>query len=307
MTTEVEGTFDVAGGKSLYTKSWLPAGTPKANVVFVHGFSDHINRYQNLFASLAARGIAVHGFDQRGWGRSVSKPAEKGLTGPTATVIADLAAFIKQHLQGSCPVFVLGHSMGGGEALTLACDPQYHDSVVKHVRGWLLESPFIGFAKEETPSWLKILAGRLAGKLLPHKQLLHVLPPENLSTDPATVKSLAEDKLMHNTGTLEGLSGLLDRTTALTTGAARPNGGAVRALWIGHGTVDKATSFEISNKYFDEFMGDVKDKEFKVYEGWYHQLHADGKRSEKFFKDVGDWILARCDDAGATTTVGSKL
>lgn len=270
-------------------------------MIFVHGFSDHVGRYTNLFSHLASRGIAVYGFDQRGWGKSVSKPAEKGLTGPTETVIADLAAFIKQHLPkdgDQTPVFVLGHSMGGGEVLTLACEDKYQDDIVKHVRGWLLESPFIGFAKEETPSWLKIFAGRLAGKLLPHHQLVHALAPENLSSDPEIVKSLAEDKLMHDTGTLEGFAGLLDRTTALTKGAMKPRGSAVRAMWIGHGTMDKATSFELSKKYFDEFSGEVEDKEFRTYEGWFHQLHADGKKSEEFFGDVGNWILARV-EAGA--------
>lgn len=244
----------------------------------------------------------MHGFDQRGWGKSVVKPSEKGLTGPTETVIADIASFVKSHLpkdaNDKTPVFVLGHSMGGGQALTLACDQKYGEDVVRHVRGWLLESPFIGFAKEETPSSLKIFAGRLASRLLPHHQLVHVLAPENLSSDPEIVKSLAEDKLMHNTGTLEGFAGLLDRTVALTKGAVRPSGECVKALWVGHGTNDKATSYELSKLYFDKFVGEVKDKEFKSYEGWFHQLHADGPRSEEFFRDVGDWILKRCEGGG---------
>ncbi|KAM7204183.1 Alpha/Beta hydrolase fold [Rhypophila sp. PSN 637] len=305
MTTQAEGNFELPDGHKVYTKSYLPAGTPKAKLVFIHGFSDHVGRYHNLFSHLANRGIAVHSFDQRGWGKSVTKPAQKGLTGRTETVIADVAAFVKHHLneQPTIPLFVLGHSMGGGEVLTLACDPKYQDDVVKHVRGWLLESPFIGFAKEETPSWLKIFAGRLAGKILPQHQLVHALAPENLSSDPAIVKSLAEDELMHNTGTLEGFAGLLDRTTALTKGLVRPKGEAVKALWIGHGTLDKAVSYELAKMYFDTFTGDVKDKEFKTYEGWFHQLHADGSRSEEFFKDVGDWVLARCGDP----STGSKL
>lgn len=285
-------------------------GPIKAKLIFFHGFSDHVNRYQGFFPSLAARGIAVYGLDQRGWGRSVTKPAEKGLTGPTAQVMADMAAFIESHLPKSendseePPVFVMGHSMGGGQVMTLACDELYQDKIVRRVRGWLLESPFIGFAPELKPSFLTVFAGRLAGKVLPHRHMVNRIPPEDLSRDPAVIKSIAEDELMHNTGTLEGLSGMLDRTQALTKGEARPRGGAVRSLWFGHGTVDKATSFDASKRYFDEFTGDVKDKEFKVYEGWYHQLHADGECSPEFYKDVGDWILARC---GGPPQTGVKL
>ncbi|AEO62847.1 uncharacterized protein THITE_2062148 [Thermothielavioides terrestris NRRL 8126] len=298
MVVEKEGSIEI-GGQSLYTKSWLPDGPAKAKLVFIHGFSDHISRYHTFFSALAARGIAVHGFDQRGWGRSVRKPADKGLTGPTSQVLADMAAFITPHLPASPadpPVFVMGHSMGGGQVLTLACHPSYQDSLVRRVRGWLLESPFIGFSPEEQPNALKVFAGRLAGKVLPHFQLKHEIPPEHLSRDPAVVRSIAEDKLMHHTGTLEGLAGLLDRAAALARGEVRPlPGGALRSLWMSHGTADKTTWFQASKKYFDECTGEVKDREFKAYEGWYHELHADGPDSELFFRDVGDWILARCD------------
>jgi acylglycerol lipase len=210
-----------------------------------------------------------------------------------------MAAFITPHLPKAPtdpPVFVMGHSMGGGQVLTLACSPAYQDSLVRHVRGWLLESPFIGFSPEEQPSAIKVMVGRLAGKLLPQFQLKHVVLPEHLSRDPEVVKSIAEDELMHNTGTLEGLAGLLDRTAALAKGEVRPQpGGALRALWVGHGTHDKTTWFDASKKYFDECTGEVPDRQFRAYEGWYHQLHADGPQSEEFYRDVGDWILARCE------------
>ncbi|KAL2197598.1 Alpha/Beta hydrolase protein [Corynascus similis CBS 632.67] len=299
MAIEQEGTFEV-NGHSLYTKSWLPSGATKAKLIFFHGFSDHLGRYEAFFSTLVARGIAVYGLDQRGWGRSVKKPADRGLTGPTSQVLADMAAFITPHLPsspGDPPVFVMGHSMGGGQVLTLACHPDYQESVVRPVRGWLLEAPFISFSPEEQPSAVKVFAGRLAGRLMPHFQLKHEIMPEHLSRDPAVREDLARDELMHNTGTLEGLAGLLDRTAALARGEVRPQpGGAVRSLWIGHGTEDKTTWFPASRKWFDECAGEIKDREFKAYEGWYHTLHSDGPDSEQFFKDVGDWILARCED-----------
>ncbi|CCC13346.1 hypothetical protein SMACR_06635 [Sordaria macrospora] len=300
MVVEKESTFKVAGA-SLYAKSWEPEGPIKAKLIFVHGFSDHINRYYGFFPSLAARGIAVYGFDQRGWGRSVKKPADRGLTGPTSRVIADIVAFIEPHLSdvpGAPPVFVMGHSMGGGQVLTLACDEQYQDRIVSRVRGWLLESPFIGFAPELKPNLLKVYGGRLAGKLFPHRQMVNQIPPEDLSRDPEVQKSIAADELMHNTGTLEGLSGMLDRTDGLTRGTIRPPGGIenakIKAIWFGHGSSDKATDYNASKRYYDQVItGTVKDRMFNRYEGWYHQLHADGPCSEEFYKDVGDWILER--------------
>ncbi|PQE32670.1 putative YJU3 Serine localizes to lipid particle protein [Rutstroemia sp. NJR-2017a WRK4] len=312
MVSEIEGTHKI-GPQSLYTKTWKvrqpltdPDTPPKAKLIFIHGFSDHCNRYYDLFPTLASRGIEVHAFDQRGWGRSVSKPSEKGLTGPTSLVISDIVSFIKPQLPSPVPVFVMGHSMGGGEAITLASDPNYAD-LMPSIRGWILESPFVGFPKGFEPSSLTVFFGRLAGKVLPHMHMVNRLPPENLTRDPAVIKSMDEDKLMHNTGTLEGLAGMLDRTAALNQGKVKLNEG-VKSLWLGHGTEDKGTSFEASEKWFQEQTASVPDKEFKRYEGWYHQLHADTPENSKIFaQDVGDWILARCEAEEGNRGGQSKL
>ncbi|KAK0651891.1 serine hydrolase-like protein [Cercophora newfieldiana] len=308
MVVEKEDTFEVEG-KRLYTKAWLPEDTPKAKLLFVHGFSDHVNRYNRMMTALVNRGIAVYGFDQRGWGRSVNGTHEQGLTGPTSRVIADIALFIKSHLPADpeVPVFVLGHSMGGQEVLTLLGTERYHEDVVRHVRGWLLESPFIGVSPENAPSVFKVLAGRLLGRVLPRRQMLIELKPEELSRDEEVQRDLAADKLMHNMGTLEGLAGMMDRMDTLSSGEVRPTGDAVRAMWFGHGTEDKVTCYKTSKKYFEEFAGAVGDKEFRTYEGWYHQLHADGPCSDEFYNDMADWILARCGTAEPVKAADSKL
>jgi len=265
-----------------------------AKLVVVHGFSDHIGRYYGFFPALASRGIAVYGYDQRGWGRSVRQPRDKGRTGPTEQVVAELASFVGAQLAAApedVPLFVLGHSMGGGEALTLMADASYADSVLSQVRGWLLEAPFIGWPAGEEPSAVKILVGRVAARLLPHRPLMHVIPPENLSRDPDVVASLRADALCHNTGTLEGLASLLDRTEALLHGRTTL-APCVQSLWLGHGTADLGTSYAASKAWFERQKG-LQDATFKTYDGWYHQLHAEPGRDE-FYKDVGDWIVARC-------------
>jgi acylglycerol lipase len=113
-----------------------------------------------------------------------------------------------------------------------------------------------------------------------------------LTRDPEVVKSIKADKLMHDTGTYEGLAGMLDRTIALNEGKAKLNKG-VKSLWLGHGTDDKGTSYPGSKKWFER-QTELEDKEFKTYEGWYHMLHCDLPDDRSIFaKDVGDWILAR--------------
>lgn len=183
----------------------------------------------------------------------------------------------------------MGHSMGGGEVLTLCSDPAYED-LVAQIRGWLLESPYIAFPPSEEPSSIKVAIGRLASKVLPHFQLYNPLPPEYLSRDPAVVKSVKEDKLCHNTGTLEGLAALLDRTEALHHGRVNLSK-TVKSLYMAHGTADRTTSYDASKMWYERQT--IEDGRFRPYEGCYHQLHSDLCK-EEFYKDVSDWILARC-------------
>ncbi|KFY23250.1 hypothetical protein V493_05979 [Pseudogymnoascus sp. VKM F-4281 (FW-2241)] len=292
-----ELTFKLQDDHPVYMKKWTPATTtPLAKLVFVHGYDDHINRYYELFPTLAARGIAVTAWDQRGWGRSVQHTSSRGLTGPTLLVIADIAHVVKSELADaeaiSTPLFVMGHSMGGAEVMTFASDPEYAD-LAPRIRGWLLESPHVELTPSSQPSALKIMAGRLAGRLLPKFQLTNKLPAEELTRDPEVVKSIGEDPLLWSTGTLEGLAGLLDRAADLAAGRRTLNPG-VKSLWLAHGTVDGGTSYPASKKWFEASTSDVPDKEHKTYEGWQHQLHADLPETRPVFaKDVGDWILAR--------------
>ncbi|KAK8058384.1 hydrolase [Apiospora phragmitis] len=310
MVQEIEGTFKVAAvGKirevDLYTKTWLPDAPPKAKLIIVHGFSDHVGRYYDFFPSLARAGIAVYGFDQRGWGRSVKTPVQRGLTGHTSTVLADIAAFIRAQLPLKVPIFVLGHSMGGGEVATLASDSAY-DDLIGQVRGWLLESPFIGFTPVEEPSWLLVFSGRLAGKFLPHMHLTRPIPPEHVVRDPAVQQSIREDTLLHDTGTLEGLASMLDRTEALSSGRTRLRP-QVRSLLHTHGDGDLVCSFDKAKAWFDRQKATgLEDATFKNYEGFYHQLHADPGR-ETFYKDVADWILARCPKEGGGDRVKTDV
>lgn len=265
----------------------------------MHGFSDHISRYDEFFSIVASQGIQVLSWDQRGWGRSVTKPSEKGLTGPTSQVIADVAAFIKDKLPSDVPVFVLGHSMGGGEVITLAADEQYKD-VVSQVRGWILDAPFIGFTPEEEPGKLLVFAGRLVGKLLPRQQMKHPIQADRISRDPEVVESIKNDALCHDTGTLEGLASLLDRTAALASGTV-PLAGHVQSVLLAHGTGDLVCSYPTSMEWFKRQT--IEDKTVKSYEGGYHQLHSDWCKKE-FIQDVVDWILKRADEKAS---VESKL
>src|SRR5690606_10037173 len=58
-----------AAGFELPLRRWLPeAGGPQAVVLALHGYNDYSNAFDGAGRSLAARGIAVYAYDQRGFG-----------------------------------------------------------------------------------------------------------------------------------------------------------------------------------------------------------------------------------------------
>ena len=309
-----DGWLTTPDGEKLYTKTWkAPPDALKARMVAIHGFSDHCDFYGILFPTLAQRGITVYGFDQRGWGRSVHEPAQKGRTGPTKQVLADITTFIKSlPEEGShVPTFLFGHSMGGAEVIHYAASgPQ---EVVSGIRGFLLESPFIDLHPSGRPWKSTVVLGRLVGRLLPNMHMLQALDPAKLSRDENVGKTWKADPLCHDTGTLQGLAGMLDRAEEIRHGKVVlkdgiGDGGKTR-LWVGHGTADQICDCEATRKWYEGLQ--IADKEAKLYEGHFHKLHDEpGQDRVQFANDVSSWILARCnseDRAAATTEARSKL
>ena len=213
------------------------------------------------------RGIQIHAFDQRGWGRSVTKKSERGLTGPTTTVMNDITSMLGSMIPLShdlaLPIFLVGHSMGGGEVLYYAASGPA--DIRKEIRGYVALAPYILLHPASQPSRALELAGRVAMRLFPRMQMVQKLRPEILCRDPEVAASWEQDELCHNTGTLEGLGGMIDRGVELERGTVVIKEGSV---YIAHGSKDSITSPDASKKLFEGLS--LPDKTYQLYEGWFH-------------------------------------
>ncbi|KAG9512138.1 alpha/beta-hydrolase, partial [Aureobasidium melanogenum] len=294
--TTFEGTHRTDDGVELYTKTWKVSGdAAKARMLFVHGFSDHCNNYSVLFDHLANQGIDVYAFDQRGWGRSVHNKHERGLTGPTTRVLADITSMLRTLLPTPVPLFLMGHSMGGAEILHYASNGP--SDILAHIRGFIASAPLISLHSATRPFKATVYAGRLAGRVLPKFQMVNKLNPKWLSRDPEQNKLWEQDELCHDTGTLEGLAGMLDRGIQLESYKVLPKegtgeGGKTRLLAL-HGTGDHVNAYEATKAYVERCT-ELSDKELKSYDGWYHNMHAEpGDDKLMFANHVSDWILQR--------------
>lgn len=95
------------------------------------------------------------------------------------------------------------------------------------------------------------------------------IDPKFLCRDETLYKEFEADELCHDTGTLEGLAGMLQRAEDLDAGRVLSKNLEGCSLWVGHGTEDRVTSFKATARFMDRL--DIKDKTFRVYEGHYHK------------------------------------
>jgi acylglycerol lipase len=186
-------------------------------------------------------------------------------------VLDDITSFFRTVIPCPIPLFMMGHSMGGGETLCYAATGPAE--IRKHIRGYLLESPFVDFSPDSKPTFVKVFLGRLAGKLLPHHQMVNKLDIELITRNPDVQKQLFDDNLCHDTGTLEGLAGMLDRTADLCGGKVKIGEGAgeagVTRIFMAHGDKDGVTNYHASKALAERI--EAKDMEFKTYEGYFHR------------------------------------
>ena len=116
------------------------------------------------------------------------------------------------------------------------------------------------------------------------------LDREAMSRDPEVCREYDADELCHDTGTLEGLAGMLQRGEELDKGEVQIADRDEVSVWVGHGTGDRVCSFEATQRLVRRM--DVRDKEFRIYDGWFHKCELPG-RVEGKSTDWGQCTLSQ--------------
>ncbi|MGE4062484.1 MAG: lysophospholipase [Rhodospirillaceae bacterium] len=138
-----ESVFNTSDGLLLPVRRWLPAdGMPKTVVLALHGFNDYSKAFDTVPGApgvgpyLAARGIAVYAYDQRGFGKSPNAGFWQGRDGMVRDV-KDFVALLRKTYPGT-PVYLLGESMGGAVAIAVLAE-----AVPGFVDGAILAAPAV--------------------------------------------------------------------------------------------------------------------------------------------------------------------
>ena len=279
-----ESSFEGVGGLKIATRSWSPAGPPRAIMILVHGFNAHSGYMVWPGEQFSANGFASYALDLRGRGKS---EGERFYVENFSEYLSDVDGLVKiaREENPGLPVYMLGHSAGGVIASSYVFEHQ------SEIHGLICES----FAFDVGLPDIASLVLKGISHLTPH---LHVFTLKNeiFSRDPEAVAAMNNDPLIANESQpAETAAEMLKAADRL--GQNMPK--FTVPVFIIHGTDDKATRYQ-GSQYFYDHAGS-SDKTLKLYEGHYHDLLNDVDR-EIVMKDILEWLNERVPtDSSAAT------
>jgi alpha-beta hydrolase superfamily lysophospholipase len=194
-------------GPDLLVRHWPAGDNAFASLLIVHGLGEHSGRYEHVGERLAADGVHVHAYDQRGFG---------GSGGPRAYVDTwdDIFDDLEERLAAArttapdLPAVLYGHSLGGLIALAYTLlDRPKPDLLV-------LSAP--GLA-DRLPAWKRQLA-RVLDRVAPRLLVNNGIAEDQLTVDPRPDFVYADDPLMENRSTVRfGALGFANQASARRT------------------------------------------------------------------------------------------
>jgi alpha-beta hydrolase superfamily lysophospholipase len=192
MSETTQAPFTLRDGLNLALYDWpLPMRwRPRAVVLIVHGLGEHAWRYDPVAHRLNEWGFCVRSYDQRGHGESGGArgvlPDDDALLDDLAEVLEDTRRHIAE--PWSCPLILMGHSMGGLVAATFV------QRGMARVDGLVLSSP----AFDAGIGWLQKKLINLLYRHAPNFALSNGLDASKISHNTATVEAYRKDPLVHD-------------------------------------------------------------------------------------------------------------
>jgi alpha-beta hydrolase superfamily lysophospholipase len=256
-------------GQNIYAVNWH-INNPKLVICLVHGFGEHVGRYQHFAEYFTENGVAILANDHVGHGKSEGK---RGHAANYALFLEEVERLIfrAKGRYPNKPIFVYGHSMGGNIVLNHLIRRR------PSVRGVISSAPWIQLTTP--PSRFLLAIGRWLRNVRPKLSQPSGIKQKYLSRNLEVVKAYKNDPLVF--GSISTGMGM-DMTDAADF--LNEFSGAIYApLLIMHGADDKLTSPKASEAFSERLMGNIT---YKKWEGMYHEIH-----NEDLQKDVFDLTL----------------
>ncbi len=268
-----ETTVSVQDHLRLAVRQWSSA-RPLGSVVISHGFGEHNGRYTVLAEKLVAAGLAVTRYDMRGHGKSGGKRGHVPSYDAYLDDLAEVISYARQQWP-QLPMFLFGHSMGGGLVLNYALRRQ------DQLHGVITTGPWLRLAFQP-PAWkmrlAKIIVGVLPAMSMPTNFDIH-----RLSGDPANGKAIENDPLTTKVMSAASYIGCIAAGEYAMANAKhfRP------PLLLMHGGDDAIIDIKASEAFFSAV--ESTDKTFKAWPGMYHEI-LNEIDAEPVYQTIIDWL-----------------
>lgn len=248
----------------------------KQSVLIVHGYAEHIMRYEGFMNQLTNAGFSVKGYDCKGHGKSSGKRA---IISSFDAYVDDLHAIASDFFKDGENNFIYGHSMGG---LVLMLYLQKYGS--SNLTGVIVSGPGMK-TYDKTPFLLELVAPLIAA-IIPSFPAASV-DGSTVSRDTEEVRKYNEDPLNYRgkTKAKMGYEFLQAQKKAI------PNLSKINVpIMINHGSEDRLIHPESSDIIYNGISS--TDKTLRIWEGLYHELLNEPEKiqvGEEFI----DWMKAR--------------
>jgi alpha-beta hydrolase superfamily lysophospholipase len=242
---------------AISVREW-PNARPRYVALVVHGYGEHVGRYEELADVLVGHGAAVFGPDHVGHGKSAG---ERVLIEDFEDVVTDVCAVagLAGAAHTDVPVIMVGHSMGG---LIAARYAQRYGATLAAL---VLSGPVIG-------------AWELPGRLLALDEIPDTpVSPAALSRDPAVGAAYAADPLVWHgpmkRPTLEAFARTLE------TVSEGGDVGPLPLLWL-HGDEDRLVPLAGSRIGVEALSGGRLTE--RIHSGARHEVFHETDRAQVF-------------------------
>ena len=272
----LESFFASKDGTKLYMASRRPEGTPKASVLFLHGYADHARRYDHVLEALASAGFAAHALDYRGHGRAEGR---RGFVGRFGDYLDDVeTAIARIRAASGAPLFLFAHSHG----CLVACSLVLRDPKVA-VAGLVLSSPY--FRLKLAPGWFQLFQAKVIGKLIPVLSVKNPLTSDMLTHDEAMRAASDSDPYKHSVVTPRWFSESNEAQLQLFANAGRFD----KPLLVLQAGDDPVADPQGARDFFESVTS--RDKKLVVYPGMLHEILHEVERHKPIGEAV-DWLDA---------------
>ncbi len=249
-----------------------PGEKTRAVIILVHGLGEHVQRYLYWAELFKKEGIGFIAMDLPGHGRSQGRRGNISSFALPREMLDILLTTAVRTFPG-CPVYIYGHSLGGGIVL------DYLLRKNPGIKGAIVTSPWLRLTFQ--PAKSKIILASVMKNLLPGLIQPSGLNVSHISHDKSEVEKYNTDPLVHGKISVGLFSGAM---SAAKYSLAHASELKIPTLLL-HGSDDKLTSPEASR----EFAGKTNMVELKIWDGGFHELHNEPFKGE-VFKYIMNWI-----------------